>query len=101
MSFIMKYKPPTQSKLEIFKNILDFVKIQHMENEITDEFKIEYIHLLNIHNKKQVLSELQTGKYPASECLPSCEEVNNQLATAYLKERLGFYQEALDIYQER
>lgn len=58
MSFIMKYKPPTQSKLEIFKNILDFVKIQHMENEITDEFKIEYIHLLNIHNKKQVLSEL-------------------------------------------
>lgn len=97
----MKYKPPTKSKLEIFKNILDFVKIKHMENEITNEFKIEYIHLLNVHNQKAVLPELMTGKYPPSECLISCEDANNQLAMAYLKERLGFYKEALVIYQQR
>jgi hypothetical protein len=95
MDFILQYKPPTKSKLEIFRNILDFVKMKHKENDITNEFKIEYIHLLNIHDHKAVLPELMTGKYPMSECLVSCEEAKNQLAIAYLKGRLGFYNEAL------
>ena len=101
MSFIMKYKPTTKSKLIIFENILDFVKFKHMENEITNAFKIEYINLLNIHKKSKVLPELMTGKYPPSECLEKCEKANNELAIAYLKERLGFYDESLAIYKKR
>lgn len=97
----MKYKPTTKEKLKIFNKILDFVKFKHMENEITNAFKIEYIKLLNIHNKAQVLPELMTGKYPPSECLDKCEKANNELAIAYLKERLGFYDEALAIYKKR
>jgi len=101
MDFILKYKPPTKSKLEIFRNILDFVKIKHKENEITNEFKIEYIHLLNVNDRKAVLPELMTGKYPMSECLVSCEEAKNELSIAYLKGRLGFFSEGLEIYQRR
>jgi hypothetical protein len=97
----MKYKPTTKAKLKIFDKILDFVKFKHMENEITNEFKIEYINLLNVHNKGKVLPELMTGKYPPSECLEKCENANNELAIAYLKERLGFYDEALAIYKRR
>lgn len=33
-----------------------------------------------------------------SECLALCEENKNQLATAYVKGRLGFYNDALKIY---
>ena len=101
LNFIMKYKPPTKSKLEIFEKILEGVKEMSLENDITDEFKIEYINLLNHHNKSKVLYELQTGKYPLSECLHICEQKKSMLAVAYLKERLGFYDQALDIYKER
>ena len=101
MDFILKYKPPTKSKLEIFRNILDFVKIKHKENDITNEFKVEYIHLLNVHDRKAVLPELMTGKYPMTECLVSCEEAKNELSIAYLKGRLGFFNEALQIYEKR
>lgn len=101
MDFIMKYKPTTKSKLQIFKNILNFVKTKHKENDITEDFKIEYINLLNIYEPKQVLIELLTGKYPMSECLKICEESKNMLPVAYLKERLGFFKEALEIYKER
>lgn len=91
----------TKEKLKIFEKILEFVKFKHMENEITNEFKIEYISLLNIHNKSKVLPELVTGKYPPSECLEKCEKAKNELAIAYLKERLGFYSDALNIYKKR
>lgn len=101
MEYIMKYKPTTRSKLEIFKKILAFVKKKHMENEITNEFKVEYIALLNKHEKARVLPELMTGKYPSSECLPNCINARNHLAIAYIKERLGYYGEALDIYKKR
>ena len=101
MAFIMKYKPTTISKFLIFKKIIEFVKFKHMENELTDEFKIEFINLLNIHDKRAVLKELMTGKYPSSECLVLCEKANNQLAVAYLKARLGFFSEALEIYKKR
>lgn len=101
MNFIMKYKPTTKSKLNIFKNILNFVKTQHKENDITEDFKIEYINLLNIYESKQVLVELLTGKYPMSQCLELCKKSENMLPVAYLKERLGFFKEALDIYKER
>lgn len=101
MDYIMKYKPPTKSKLEIFKRILNFVKKKHMENEITNEFKVEYINLLNKHEKPKVLPELMTGKYPSSDCLQTCIDSKNHLAIAYIKERLGYYNEALDIYKSR
>lgn len=101
MDYIMKYKPPTKSKLEIFKKILNFVKKKHMENEITNEFKVEYINLLNQHEKSKVLPELMTGKYPSSDCLQTCIDFKNHLAIAYIKERLGYYSEALDIYKHR
>lgn len=101
MSFIMKYKPTTKSKLKIFNNILTFVKEKHREHDITEEFKVEYINLLNIYEPKKVLAELSTGKYPMNECLKLCEESKNMLPVAYLKERLGFFSEALDIYKRR
>lgn len=97
----MKYKPTTKSKLEIFKRILTFVKKKHMENEITNEFKVEYINLLNKHEKKRVLPELMTGKYPSASCLQTCLDSKNFLAVAYIKERLGYYQEAMTIYKQR
>ena len=102
LEFIMKYKPPTKSKLEIFETILKGVKQMSLENEISKEFKIEYINLLNHHKRKKVLPEIMTGKYPLSECLEICQKGKpNDLAVAYLKERLGFYQEALEIYKSR
>ena len=101
LEFIMKYKPPTKSKLAIFEQILSAVKEKSLENEITNEFKIVYINLLNHHERSKVLPELKTGRYPLNECLKICEEKNNELAIAYLKERLGFYKEALGIYKKR
>lgn len=81
--------------------IILFVREKHRENELSDEFKIEYIKLLNAFHKRRVFEELQTGKYPTSECLKLCEDAKNQIAVAYLKERLGFYSEALAIYKAR
>lgn len=77
------------------------VRSKNLENELTDEFKIEYIKLLNIFNKAKVFTELQTGKYPTNETLQICEDYKNELAIAYFKERLGFFGEALQIYQKR
>lgn len=101
MKFIMNYKPPTKSKFEIFKKILKFVEENDKEGSITEKFKIEYINLLNKYEPKKVLEEILTGKYPMTECLKICEESKNMLSVAYLKERLGFFDEALDIYKER
>lgn len=101
MEFILKYKESSKSKLLMLKRIMQFVKEKHRENELTDEFKVEYIRLLNIFEKGRVFTELQTGKYPTSECLKLCEEHKNQLSIAYLKERLGYYPEALKIYKAR
>ena len=101
LEFIMKYKPPTKSKLEIFKQILSAVTKKSLENEITDEFKVEYINLLNHHERSKVVPELKTGRYPLNECLTLCEKSNNELAIAYLKQRLGFYKDSLEIYKKR
>lgn len=101
MKFIMKYKPATKSKFEIFKKILKFVAENDKETSLTEDFKIEYINLLNKYEPHSVLEEILTGKYPMTECLKICEETKNMLSVAYLKERLGFFQEALDIYKER
>lgn len=81
--------------------MLIHVRQNHLENEITDFFKIEYIRLLAHFHKRKVLQELQTGKYPPSECLTICEEQGIQLPVAYLKARLGYFNEALDIYKKR
>ena len=101
MKFIMRYKPPTKSKLDIFNSILSHIAENQFEDLITEEFQLEYINLLNYHDPRKVLDELMTAKYPPSKCLVICEAHNNQLATAYLKGRLGFYEEALEIYKKR
>ena len=94
----MKYKLRTRAKLKIVEKILKFVKINHMENEIGQEFFLEYMALLNMYKPKKALEELKLNKYPLTECLTLCEENQNQLAIAYVKGRLGFYDDALKIY---
>ena len=101
MEFILKYKPATKSKLEIFERILDFVRKKKKENDVPKEFKVEYINLLNKHERKKVMNELSSGKYPSQECLKPCMDARNDIAVAFLKERLGFYEEAMGIYQRR
>lgn len=44
------------------------------------------------------MEELKRNKYPLSECLVLCEENRNSLAIAYVKGRLGFYDDSLAIY---
>lgn len=52
-------------------------------------------------NDCKALEELKKGKYPMTECLILCEENRNQLGIAYVKWRLGFYDDALKIYCSR
>ena len=85
MAFILKYREISEAKLLIFKRVMEFVRMKHRENQLTDEFKIEFIRLLNIYEKGKVFAELQTGKYPTEECLDLCTEYKNQICIAYLK----------------
>ena len=101
MKFIMRYKPPTESKLDIFKGIISTLNEKKQQDLITEEFQLEYINLLNYHEPREVLNELKTATYPPSKCLIICEAHKNELATAYLKGRLGFYEDALNIYKKR
>jgi len=101
MQFVLKIGEKSHSKLVIFKRIIDFVQKKHLEAELTNSFKIEYIRLLSHFERTAVLKELHSGKYPASECLEVCESYKNELAIAYLKERLGNSSEALKIYKRR
>ena len=89
LKFVLKYQQTTINKLTIFKNIMDFVKKQHLESELTNEFKVEYIKLLCTFEKHEVFPELQTGRYPALECLPLCKSFKLDVGCAYLHERMG------------
>jgi hypothetical protein len=50
----MKYKLRTRAKLKIVEKILKFVKTNHMENEISQDFFQEYMALLNMYKPKKV-----------------------------------------------
>jgi hypothetical protein len=50
----MKYKLRTRAKLKIVEKILKFVKNNHMENEISQDFFLEYMALLNMYKPNQV-----------------------------------------------
>lgn len=101
IDYVLKYKDTTKSKYMILEKILKFMGEKEYESEISEDFKLEYIRLMNVYERKKVLGTIVEGKYPTSQCLKICEEANNQLAVAYLKSRLGFYKEALEIYQSR
>ena len=85
----------------IYKCIMDFVKANWLENELIDPFKVEYLALLLKFKKELVLKELKARKYPPLECLKLCEQAKHSMAIAYLKDRLGYTKEALDIYKRR
>jgi hypothetical protein len=87
--------------LALFESIMEYVKANHLENEVRDEFKIQYITLLLRFQRKRVVDELKNNKFPLRECLQLCEKEKHELAIAYLKDRLGNTQEALDIYKKR
>ena len=87
--------------LALFESIMEYVKTNHLENEVRDEFKIQYITLLLRFQRKRVVDELKNNKFPLRECLQLCEKEKHELAIAYLKDRLGNTQEALDIYKKR
>ena len=100
LKFVLKYQQTTINKLTIFKNIMDFVKKQHLESELTNEFKVEYIKLLCTFEKYEVFAELQTGRYPALECLPLCKSFKLDVSCAYLHERMGEFKQSLDLYKK-
>lgn len=91
----------TENMLTLFESIVDFVKTNHLENEVLESFKVQYIALLLRFQKKRVVDELKNGKFPFRECLALCEQEKHELAIAYLKDRLGYTQEALAIYKKR
>lgn len=101
MKLVLSEKVSSVNMLNVYESILGFVKSHHLENELIDPFKIEYMSLLLKFNRKKVIKELTQGKYPTLECLKLCQDANQQLAIAYLKERLGSSQEALQIYKIR
>lgn len=91
----------SENMLTLFDSIEEYVKNNHLENEITDQFKTRYIELLLKFQRKRVLGELMNGKYPLRDCLTMCEQAKHELAIAYLKNRLGDVTEALEIYKKR
>lgn len=92
----------SQNLLLIFDSIMDYVKTNSLENDLTDPFKIRYLSLLLQFDRKRVMYQLKYSKYPLSECLTLCEKrFKHELATAYLKDRLGHTVESLDIYKNR
>ena len=91
----------SENMLALYDSIEEFVKTNHLENEITDQFKTRYIELLLKFQKKRVLGELMNGKYPLKDCLSLCEQAKHELAIAYLKNRLGDILESLQIYKKR
>jgi hypothetical protein len=101
MKIVLSEKISSTNMLSVYESIVGFVKAHHLENELIDPFKIEYMSLLLKFNRKKVMKELTQGKYPTLECLKLCQDANHQLAIAYLKERLGNSQEALQIYKIR
>lgn len=91
----------SENMLTLFDSIEEFVKSNHLENEVSDLFKTRYIELLLRFQKKRVLGELMNGKYPLRDCLSLCEAAKHELAIAYLKNRLGDVIESLEIYKKR
>lgn len=91
----------SENLLAVFDSIEDYVKANHLENEISDQFKTRYIELLLKFQKKRVLGELMNSKYPLKDCLNLCEQAKHELAIAYLKNRLGDSIESLEIYKKR
>lgn len=91
----------SENMLTLYYSIEEFVKSNHLENEISDQFKTRYIELLLKFQKKRVLGELMNGKYPLKDCLSLCEQAKHELAIAYLKNRLGDIIESLEIYKKR
>jgi hypothetical protein len=91
----------SENMLALFDSIEEYVKTNHLENEISDDFKTRYIELLLKFQKKRVLGELMNSKYPLKDCLNLCEQARHELAIAYLKNRLGDVTEALEIYKKR
>lgn len=91
----------SENMLAVYESIVDYVKSNHMENEVQEGFKVQYIALLLRFHRKRVVDELKNGKFPFKECLVLCEQEKHELAIAYLKDRLGHTQEALVIYKKR
>ena len=91
----------SENMLALYDGIEEYIKQNHLENEVSDVFKTRYIELLLKFQKKRVLGELMNSKYPLKDCLSLCEQAKQELAIAYLKNRLGDIQEALEIYKKR
>ncbi|CAD8189706.1 unnamed protein product [Paramecium octaurelia] len=69
------------------------------KNEIIDkQIMISYIRLLCKHHPEDVYDELQHGDFPQEDCMIICKEYKIMKGVAFLKERSGCLQEALDIY---
>ena len=47
-------KDNNKTKFKIYSSILDHITTNHLENELTNEFKIEYIRLLSHYQKNKV-----------------------------------------------
>ncbi|CAD8171185.1 unnamed protein product [Paramecium pentaurelia] len=75
------------------------IKEQRNKNQIIDnKIMISYLRLLCKHHPEEVLEELQYGDFPQEDCIIICKEYNIMKGVAFLKERSGNFQEALDIY---
>lgn len=91
----------SENVMALYDSIMENVRSKHLENDLVNSFMIEYISLLLKFDKKRVLNELKSGKYPFLECLEVCQKVKHELAIAYLKDRLGYTHESIEIYKKR
>ena len=54
IEIIMNLKSDTILKYKVFKKILNYIRSRYLENELSNNFKVEYIRLLAQFKKKKV-----------------------------------------------
>lgn len=93
----------TREMFDVYDSIMQYIRSNALENEITEDFKISYVELMLLFERKRVMNELEHGNYPLKRALDLVENprLKHGLAIAFIKDRLGYFEESLDIYKKR
>lgn len=81
------------------ENMLDN-ELKDREHRIESETKLSYLRLKCENQPDQVVKVFNRYKFPLDESLKICKEYKNSLAIAYITNRLGLTEEAVDEYLE-
>ncbi|KAM3141301.1 hypothetical protein pb186bvf_006686 [Paramecium bursaria] len=84
--------------LQVLDKQIPIVRYKILQNiKKDDKLMIEYFELICQLHPDKVIQELQKGGYPQDECLKLCRFYGNLKGLAYLLERSGSVQEAINI----